>query len=115
MEYLVDPLEAKLAESLEKMFGPHDNMVKAAVKLANIPHDESEEYHMIEQMRQLNAKEALLAQQYSYTLDASGNIVPVQGSQSRVPSNNVTITDVTDSEETASTLPKEQQDILYSA
>ena len=108
MEYLVDPLEAKLAESLEKMFGPHDNMVKAAVKLANIPHGESEEYHMIEQMRQLNAKEALLAQQYSYTLDASGNIVPVV-------SNNVTITDITDSEETASTLPKEQQDILYSA
>ena len=101
MEYLIDPIEAKLTESLEKLFGPHDNMVKAAIKMTTVQYSPEEEYAMIEHMRKLNAKEALLAQQFSCTLDASGNVV-------QLPTNNVTITDITDAEQTASTLPEKQ-------
>lgn len=106
MEYLVDPIEQKVAESLEKLFGPHDNMVKAAVKLSNTQYSPEEEEMIIAQMKALNAKEAKIVEQYSCTLDASGNIVSLHPEE-----DNIRI-EVVDSEDA---VIEDQKDLLYTA
>lgn len=79
MSDIVSMFEKRIDRMMDKMFGDKNNELKAVTKMSLMSKEHTPEMiSILEQMRQDKIKEeAMLLEEMTMTLDASGNVVPI--------------------------------------
>jgi len=79
MSDIVSMFEKRIDRMMDKMFGDKNNELKAVTKMSLMSKEHTPEMlSILEQMREDKIKEeAMLLEEMTMTLDASGNVVPI--------------------------------------